>query len=53
MVGDKREWGEHHSEIPVIYTAIGTAAVAQKPSMERTEEENTYHIADAVGKAYK
>ena len=44
---------EHHSEVPVIYSAIGTATALQEKDVEGTPEEYAYHIANAVSKAYE
>ena len=49
----KYEGSEHHREIPVIYPAYRTATVFHHPHLKRTEKQNAYHIAHAVGKAYQ
>ena len=51
MPENKHKGREHHREIPVVYTAVRAAAVAQKPSVEGAEKENADHVAYAVGKA--
>ena len=50
-VGDKHQRREHHGKIPIIYAAVGTAAILHKPRLEGAEEQNAYHIANAVSKA--
>ena len=44
---------KHHSVIPIIYTAGYAATVFHKKCLERTEEQNAYHIAYGIRKAYK
>ena len=47
------EGREHHREIPVVDSAVGTASVFHKPGLEGTEKEDTDHIANAICKCYK
>ena len=53
MVQNEHKRSEHHGEIPIIYSAIGTATVSQKPRMEGTEKENADHVTYAICKAYE
>ena len=39
---------EHHCEIPIVDSAIGTASVFHKPRLERAEKEDADHIANTV-----
>ena len=48
---DKRR--KHHGIVPVVYAAASAALVFHHPFLERTEEQDTYHIAHRVGKAYE
>ena len=42
---------EHHRIIPVVNAAAATALILHKPGLERTEEEDTDHIADRIEEA--
>ena len=42
------EGREHHREIPVVDSAVGTASVFHKPGLEGAEKEDADHIANAV-----
>ena len=46
--GDEHEGSEHHSIVPVVYTAICAALVLEEPVTDGAEEEDTYDIADTV-----
>ena len=47
VVEHECERGEHHCEVPIIYSAIAATAVAEKYRMERAVEKYTDHIANA------
>lgn len=47
----KHQGSKHHCKVPVIYTARNTASVLHKPSLERAEEQNAYHIAYGICEA--
>ena len=46
----QHERSEHHSVIPIVYTAAAAAFILHKPGLERAEEENAYHIAYRIEK---
>ena len=46
--GDEHEGSEHHSIVPVVYTAICAALVLEEPVTDGAEEEDAYDIADTV-----
>ena len=39
---------KHHDKVPVVYTACAAALVFHHPLLERTEEQDTYHVADGI-----
>ena len=47
--GDKQERRKHHGIVPVINAAGNTAFVLHKPCLERTEKQNTDHVAHGIG----
>ena len=40
----KNERREHHREVPIVYSAGGTASVFHEPRLERAEKQNTYKV---------
>ena len=48
-VRNEDEGGEHHREIPVVYTTGRAATVLHKPCLEGAEEEDTNDVADREG----
>ena len=48
---DEDKGCKHHRVIPVVNTAGRTAFVLEKPCLERTEKEDTDHIADRIEEA--
>ena len=49
----ENEGREHHCEVPVVDTAVGTASVFHKPGLEGAEKEDADHIANAVRESYE
>ena len=45
---DKR--GEHHWEVPIIYSTHCATFIFHYPRLERAEKEDTYHIAHGICK---
>ena len=45
---NKDQRGEHHRKIPVINPTRPAATVTHHPGLERTEEEDTYHVAHRI-----
>lgn len=44
----KKERRKYHCIVPVIYSASAAALVFHEQSLKRTEEQNTYHVAQRI-----